>query len=243
MKQTLKTLAVAAFWLAVWQLAAMLAGSTVLLPSPVETVSALLRLGGTALFWQTAGMTLIRVAAGFLLGMLAGTALGILTAVSKTANLFLAPIRGIIKATPVTSFIILVLLWLTTNLTPVFIAFLMVTPIAWANVREGILAVDGHLIEMAEVFGLSRKKKLKHIYLPALLPQYLAACTTGFGFAWKSGVAAEVIARPAFSIGKYVYETKLYLDTEELFAWTAAVVILSMALEKLLLYAMGRIRK
>ena len=56
-------------------------------------------------------------------------------------------------------------------------------------------------------------------------------------------MAAEVIARPAFSIGKYVYETKLYLDTEELFAWTAAVVILSMALEKLLLYAMRRIRK
>lgn len=243
MKKGWKTCAVAAFWIAVWQLAAMLAGSAVLLPSPVETVRAFVSLAGTSLFWNTALMTLLRVTAGFLLGMAVGTALGVLTAVSKTANLFLAPIRGIIKATPVTSFIILVLLWLTTNLTPVFIAFLMVVPIAWANVREGILDVDAKLVEMADVFRLSRKKKLRHIYLPALLPQYLAACTTGFGFAWKSGVAAEVIARPAFSIGKYVYESKLYLETEELFAWTAAVVILSMVLEKLLVRAMGRIRK
>ena len=87
-------------------------------------------------------MTLLRVAAGFLLGMAAGTALGVLTAASKAADAFLAPLRGVVKATPVTSFIILVLLWLTASLTPVFIAFLMVLPIAWANVREGVLAVD-----------------------------------------------------------------------------------------------------
>ena len=124
-----------------------------------------------------------------------------------------------------------------------FIAFLMVTPIAWANVREGILAVDAQLLEMAEVFRLPRAKKLRHVYLPAVLPQWLAACTTGFGFAWKSGVAAEVIARPALSIGRNLYESKLYLNTEELFAWTAMVVLLSMLLERLLVRAMRRIRK
>lgn len=103
-------------------------------------------------------MTLLRVAAGFLLGMAAGTALGVLTAASKAADAFFAPLRGVVKATPVTSFIILVLLWLTASLTPVFIAFLMVLPIAWANVREGVLAVDAQLLEMAEVFQLPRAK-------------------------------------------------------------------------------------
>ena len=142
-----------------------------------------------------------------------------------------------------TSFIILVLLWLTASLTPVFIAFLMVLPIAWANVREGVMAVDAQLLEMAEVFQLPRAKKLRHIYLPSVLPQYLAACTTGFGFAWKSGVAAEVIARPALSIGKNLYESKLYLNTEELFAWTAMVILLSMLLERGMVRMMRRIRK
>ena len=93
------------------------------------------------------------------------------------------------------------------------------------------------------MFRLPRAKKLRHVYLPAVLPQWLAACTTGFGFAWKSGVAAEVIARPALSIGRNLYESKLYLNTEELFAWTAMVVLLSMLLERLLVRAMRRIRK
>ena len=243
MKRILRSCAIALCWLLLWQLAAMAAGSAVLLPSPWETAKALVALAGTGFFWKTTGMTLLRVAAGFLLGMAAGTALGVLTAASKAADAFLAPLRGVVKATPVTSFIILVLLWLTASLTPVFIAFLMVLPIAWANVREGVLAVDAQLLEMAEVFQLPRAKKLCHIYLPSVLPKYLAACTTGFGFAWKSGVAAEVIARPALSIGKNLYESKLYLNTEELFAWTAMVILLSMLLERAMVCMMRRIRK
>ena len=64
--------------------------------------------------------------------------LGVLTAFSGLADEFLAPLRSIVKATPVTSFIILVLLYLTSSLTPAFIAFLVVTPIVWANVRAGV---------------------------------------------------------------------------------------------------------
>lgn len=243
MKRILKACFIAICWLALWQFAAMAAGSAILLPSPWETAKAFAALAGTGYFWKTAAATLLRVAAGFLLGMAAGTALGVLTAFSRLADEFLSPVRGIVKATPVTSFIILVLLWFTATLTPVFIALLMVMPIAWANVREGVLAVDAQLLEMAEVFRFSRTKKLRHIYLPSVLPQYLAACTTGFGFAWKSGVAAEVIARPAFSIGRNLYESKLYLNTEELFAWTALVILLSMLLERLMVRAMRRIRK
>ena len=113
MKRILKACLIAICWLALWQFAAMAAGSAILLPSPWETVKAFAALAGTGYFWKTAGATLLRVAAGFLLGMAAGTALGVLTAFSRLADEFLSPIRGIVKATPVTSFIILVLLWFT----------------------------------------------------------------------------------------------------------------------------------
>ena len=45
---------------------------------------------------------------------------------------------------------------------------------------------------------------------------------------------------PALSIGKRIYEAKLYLETTELFAWTAAVVLVSLAIEKLLLRLVGK---
>ena len=238
-----KTLAAAACWILVWQAAAWAVGSDLLLPSPIVTAKAFISLAGTAVFWKSCALTLLRVFAGFLLGILAGTALGVITAVSGLFKVLLDPLRSVVKAAPVTSFIILVLLYLSSALTPMFIAFLMVLPIAWTNVAAGIASTDAQLLEMAEVFGFSRAKKLKTVYAPSVLPHFLSACTTGLGFAWKSGVTAEVIAHPAFGVGKAIYESKLYLETPDLFAWTAAVIILSFALEKLFVLIVGRIVK
>jgi NitT/TauT family transport system permease protein len=60
------------------------------------------------------------------------------------------------------------------------------------------------------------------------------------GLAWKSGIAAEVICRPDFSIGKQLQNAKIYLETPDVFAWTITIVLLSMLLEKLLVLATGR---
>ena len=68
-----------------------------------------------------------------------------------------------------------------------------------------------------------------------MLPSLRAALQSALGFGWKAGVAAEVLTLPQNSIGRMIYESKLYLQTTELFAWTAAVVLLSLAIEKLLL--------
>ncbi len=241
--KTVKTILAAAFWLLVWQAAAWGVGSDLLLPSPVVTAKTLIKLCGTKLFWTSCLLTLIRVFLGFLAGIGAGSLLGIVSASSRFAEALLSPLRSIVKATPVTSFIILVLLYLSSSLTPAFIAFLMVLPIAWTNVLNGILSTDAQLLEMAGAFGFSKAKKLRDIYAPSVLPHFLSACTTGLGFAWKSGVTAEVIAHPAFGIGKKIYESKLLIETPELFAWTAAVVILSFALEILFLMLLGRIVK
>ncbi len=233
--------AVFACWMLVWQAAAWAVGSDLLLPSPFVTARALVSLCGTGAFWLSCALTLLRVFTGFILGILAGSALGVLTAASPIAEELLSPIRSIVKAAPITSFIILVLLYLSSALTPMFIAFLMVMPIAWTNVAAGILSTDKQLLEMARVFGFSRAKTLKTVYAPSVLPHFVSACTAGLGFAWKSGVTAEVIAHPAFGIGKAIYESKLYLETPELFAWTAAVIILSFALEKLITALLGRL--
>ena len=74
------------------------------------------------------------------------------------------------------------------------------------------------------------------------VPWFLAAATTGLGFAWKSGVAAEILSLPKRSVGYMLYESKLTLETADLFAWTLLVVLLSMLIEWLLSRAMRRIR-
>lgn len=242
-KKHLQTALIALIYFAVWEAASLLVGKELLLPSPLSTFGRLLSLLTTGESWLYAGLTLLRIMSGYLLGVVGGVLLAILTARSRFAEALLSPLRAIIKASPVTSFILLALLWLTSDMVPLFISLLMALPIVWTTTAEAILQTDAGLVEMGRIFGLSRWKIIQKIYIPSVLPQFLAACTTALGFAWKSGVAAEIIALPKQSIGYRLYESKLRIETVDLFAWTLMIVALSMLLEWLLVWSMRRIRR
>ncbi len=242
-RKILQTALIALIYIAVWEAASLLVDKELLLPSPLSTLTRLgaLLLSGSS--WLYAGLTLLRIMSGFVLGVLAGILLAVLTARSRFAEALLSPLRAIVKASPVTSFILLALLWFSSDMVPLFISFLMVVPMVWTATAEAILQTDLRLIEMGKLYGLTNWHIVKKIYFPSVLPALLAACTTSLGFAWKSGVAAEIIALPRQSIGYMLYQSKLRIETVDLFAWTLMIVALSMLLEWLLVKSMRRIRR
>ena len=240
MKKLFRRLLIGVFWIGLWWAIAFAVGLPKLLPGPVETAEALFRLAGTTVFWRSVGLTLLRVAMGYALAVLTGTALAAGCWRFKGLDALLSPLRTVIKATPVSSFILLVWLWLKRAHVPVFISFLMVLPIIWTAVQEALGAVDGDLKEMATMYRFTRWKKLRFLYAPSVRPAFLAASLTGLGFAWKSGIAAEVIALTPDSVGKHLSDAKNYLEYPDLFAWTLTVILLSMLLESALKYAARR---
>ena len=240
MNTFLRRVLIGAFWIGVWQAIAWAVGLPKLLPGPLETGRALVVLAGQGSFWRSVGMTLLRVALGYVLAVLAGVLLGAGCWRVKGLDTLLSPLRTVIKATPVSSFILLVWLWLRRGRVPVFISFLMVLPIIWTAVQEALAAVDKDLQEMTRVYRFSAFKRARYLYAPSVKPAFVAACLTGLGFAWKSGVAAEVIAMTPDSVGKHLSDAKNYLEYPDLFAWTVTVILLSMALETLLKAAVRR---
>ena len=229
------------FWVALWQLVSMLIGKEVLLASPCATFRALADLAGQPVFWHTIGNSLTRIVAGFILATVTGVALAVLSAVSDTVRWMLAPMFSFIKSVPVASFIIVLLLWVRSGGLSVCISFLMVLPVVYNNMLSGLVQVDRKLLEMAQVFRLSDAKKVKYIYIPQLMPYFTAACTTALGLCWKSGIAAEVIGIAEGTIGNRLYETKLYMETAQLFAWTIVIVVLSRIIEKGFLWLLDKI--
>ena len=139
------------------------------------------------------------------------------------------------KATPVASFIILALVWVSGRSLSILISFLMVLPVLYSAVRTGIESADVQLLEMAQVFHLPLARRVKAIWLPAILPAFRQGCSVALGICWKSGVAAEVIGLPDGSIGDALYRAKITLSTGELFAWTFVIILLSAGFEKLFL--------
>ena len=243
LRKTLRTLAVVLFWLLIWQLAAALVGQELLLPSPLRVARELLQLAGGAEFWLTVAQSIRRVLTGIASAVLLGILLALLTHKSALFRALLSPVMTLVKSTPVASFIILALVWLGRDVVPPVIAALMVLPVVWANVSQGLDGIDPQLLELAQVCRLPRGRVFRRITLPSVLPHLRAALCSALGLGWKAGVAAEILTVPARSIGKRIYEAKIYLETTELFAWTAAVVLLSLVIERLLLRLVGRIGK
>ena len=236
-----------AFWLGVWQLAAFCVderlsgkGNELLLPYPATVCSALVRLLGEGEFFLTVFSSLGRILMGLALGTVLGVALAVLTCANLWADRLLSPAIRVVRAAPVASFILLVVLWTDKNFVPVVISALMVIPVVWGNLSRGIRETDPQLLELARAYRFSGWKTVRLVYLPCLRPYFVSAITTATGLAWKSGVAAEVLCLPSFAMGTQIFNTKYYVEIPDLFAWTAVVVTLSLLLEKLLRAVLGR---
>lgn len=228
-----------AFWLGVWSLAAACIGQSILLPSPLAVGRKMLQLAAGPQFWQITAASLGRIVLGLAAGGALGVGLAGLTRSFRWADLLISPALRVVRATPVVSFILLVLLWTRRDLVPAVIAAMMVTPVVWGGVSQGLGEVDPKLLEMAKLCRFSRWKTILLVHIPSVWSYLLSALTTGMGLAWKSGVAAEVLCTPKRAIGTQMQYARSAIDNPALFAWTILVVALSLALEGLL-YALLR---
>lgn len=219
-------------WLVIWQAVSMWIGQEILLVSPVTVLSAFIKLMAEKVFWLSVASSLLRITGGFLLAVIVGTILASLAAVFQKVQEFLEPFIVTVKSIPVASFVILILIWVSSRNLSVVISFLMVFPIIYTNVLDGINHMDMQLREMAEVFQIPAARRIRWIYLSQIMPFFRTGCSLGLGLCWKAGVAAEVIGIPQNSIGENLYNAKIYLDTAELFAWTMVIICISVLFEK-----------
>lgn len=227
-------------WLLIWQAAGMAFArlwphGNLLLATPLAALAALWRLAQTAAFWQAVAASAVRIFGGFLISCALAVLCAALSARFRAVRELLYPPVAAVKAVPVVSFIILAMVWLDARQLSTFISALMVFPPVYLNVLAGIGSADGKLLEMAKVFRVPLRRRIGGIYVPAALPHFRSAVSLSLGLCWKAGLAAEVIGLPRGTMGEALYQAKVYYMTEELFAWTAVIVLVSVVFEKLFL--------
>ena len=196
MKQTKKRrtglLAAAVFWLAVWQAAAMAIGQEVFLVSPIQAAGTLMELLPQADFWQRVGFSAGHILLGFALGVVVSVLLAAAAERWAWVDTLLAPVIQLVKATPVASFIILALVWVSGRSLSILISFLMVLPVLYSAVRTGIESADVQLLEMAQVFHLPLARSK-----PSGCPPFCQP--SGRGAAWRWASAGRAVWPPRSS--------------------------------------------
>ena len=239
-KESVKVWAIA-FWLLLWQGLSMHIGREVLLTSPFLVLRRLLELSMEFAFWSAVLFSMGRIVIGFSFATVVGVLLAGISSRFKVVEQLLEPAMLFVKATPIASIIVLLLLWFSSRNLAVIVSFLMVLPIMYTNVLGGIKNIDKSLLEMAAVFDMSIGRRIKYIYFWEVLPFFKAACLLGLGLSWKAGVAAEIIGIPTGSIGAHLHRARIFLDTPSLFAWTIAVIVLSTTFERLFMLTLDHI--
>lgn len=234
LQKVLWGIASASFWIIVWIIAAKAANSGLILPTPFSVIKSLGKLLSQGETYKVIALSLGRIAAGAISGILLGTVLGVASSLLLPADVILDPAVKIIRTTPVASFIILAMLWIGKESMPSFISALMVFPVIFLNMKTAVKEIPKDHKELCRVFALPLSDRLFKIYIPDVLPYFSSSAKTSIGLAWKAGVAAEIMSFSPDSIGRKITEAKNLLETEELFAWTATVIILSIIIEILL---------
>ena len=218
----------------------MLVNNKILLVGPVQTLMSLCHMAVTKAFWLSMGSSVLRILGGFLLGVLCGFILAFASYKIKLMDEFLNPFVLTIKSIPVASFVILVLIWFGAPNLSLIISALVVFPIVYLSTLEGLKSLKSDLLEMAAVFKMRALTKFKYIYLHGLKSFLLSSLSLATGMAFKSGVAAEVIGRPRWSIGNGIFSAKAYLETGEVLAWTIAIIIVSYLCERAIVIILRR---
>jgi sulfonate transport system permease protein len=166
-----------------------------LLPAPSDIGNTLAELAGRGRLIQHIAASLARVAAGFTLGAILAIVVGAILGLSRSLADYFDPTFQALRAIPSLAWVPLLLLWQGIDEAPkiTLIAIGAFFPV-YLTLVAGIHDVDRKLVELGQVYGLSRFALIRRIIIPAALPYLFTGLRTGLSLSWMFLVAAELIA-------------------------------------------------
>jgi len=220
--------------LAAWKLLTFIF-SPLVVPTIGSVVLELVEIFTTASLYKMIGITIVRLMVGLSIGIIIGLIIGIIMGHFKRIKGIIIPIIGIMQTVPPVAWVVLALVWFGFNGKPaIFIVIISSIPIISIQVCEGIERIDQRLIQMAYVYQFSKKKKLLHIVLPSIAPNFKTSFQVALGSGWKIAVMGEVLTT-SDGIGGMIKLARLNIEPENIIAWSIIIVML-FYLSDLLIY-------
>lgn len=222
-----------------WSVVNRVSGPFVL-PSLGDTAEAFLALFASGSVGRELGTTLLHAVGGAALGTAIGFGLGLVGGLRPSVGATLRPMAVTVLGIPPVAWVVLALLWFGPGLfSPLFTVTVTTAPILFASTLQGVEARDRGLIEMADVFRLSRRTRLFRLLLPELAVHVAPALSTTFALAWKVALTAEVLGDGS-GVGGAFATARAHLDLAEAMAWIWLVVLFLLVTDGLLLGPLRR---
>ncbi len=219
--------------IAAWHFLSVFIADAFILPSPADVFVILRKLIASGSAFNEFKITFIRSIAGLAIALAAGIAAGVLLGLNKIVYDVFHTIIIFIQSTPAIAWILLAIIWFSTEMVPVYVVAIAVVPIITLNCAEGILQTDRKILEMASLYKVKKMKVLRYIYLPAITGYLISAVKISLGLTFRVAVMAEVLVHPGSGVGEKMNWARINIETGEVLAWTIIIVAATMIFDQI----------
>lgn len=226
-----------------WELIVRLGNvNPLLFPSFSDVVASLLvglGLHGKPELWGYIWQTLSVILQSFAMSVILAVVLTSLALVSRFAKDFLSVITGMFQPLPSIALLPMAILWFGfSRESLVFVVVMsMVWPIA-SSLTVGFATISPTLVRLGRNYELGAIGTLTQIMLPAALPMMISGLRVGWGFGWRTVVAAELVfgaTGNSGGIGWYINNSRLFMNVADGFAGILLVIIIGLIMESIFL--------
>lgn len=233
--RVLRVLGVYAAVIAVWSIAGR-AGiwSGASMPAPEDVFASLRTNIGNGLILDALQVSLVRMAVGFTISFVLGTALGLLTAVSKVLEESLGGLILGLQSLPSITWLPLAVVWFgLTEAAIVFVVLMGSTFSIAFSAQSGMRGLPPLWARVAGTLGASRWQAFRYVVIPAMVPSMVRGMKQGWSFAWRALMAGELLVT-AGGLGRLLDAGRRTSDLSLVFAMMLVIVVVGVAVDRLL---------
>ena len=220
--------------LIIWELLSLKINQEIIIPSVFSVGRELLGILSSRSSWNVILWTLGRIFFTFFLDLFLALAVGIPAGINSKFEQAVRPVESSVRTVPTMGVILLSLIWLDSELTPVFVTSLIIFPILYRSVVDGIRNIDKKLIDFHKVHQIHFRKKLKFFYIPSMFPFLKTGTINSLGLGFKVMITAEVLSQPEKAIGTIFQIERAQLNTAAVIAWCVFMIAVSSLFEHII---------
>lgn len=220
------------FYFILWQMIALIVNQSVILPSFLDVLNRLVYILSDVSFYNHLFITLFRVILGTLSAFVLSFIFAILSYDFKLINQALKPLVLVSKTIPNITYILLVLIWFSREMSVFFVTLLILFPVLYTQISTGLLGINPEHLEVLKLYPETYFHRLTKVIIPLIRISLFEGLKGALSLGFKVGVMAEILGQVQPGLGYLMHIARMNFETVDLFAYTAIMIMVVVLIEK-----------
>lgn len=220
------------FYFILWQGIAMMVNQSIILPSFFDVLSRLILILSDSSFYNHLFITLFRVVLGTLSAFILSFIFAIVSYDFKWVEQALKPLVLVSKTIPNITYILLVLIWFSREMSVFFVTLLILFPVLYTQISTGLFGINPEHLEVLKLYPETYFHRLIKVIIPLIKIPLFEGLKGALSLGFKVGVMAEILGQVQPGLGYLMHIARMNFETVDLFAYTAIMILVVVIIEK-----------